>query len=191
MTTKVRHLRIEAGARGRGRSGLSILRCLASEVGLRAITLHRFAEAAELRRAWILASAIRQTNLTLHGIDIERGARIGYFVQIPHTVGVVIGSGAVIEDGVQIFGRVTLGRHHSPERMDGYPHVHADALLGVGAAVLGPIEIGRGAMVGANAVVTSPVAEHSVVAGNPARFIDMVRLERRRKDSRAVLRDEA
>lgn len=50
-------------------------------------------------------------------------------------------------------------------------HIEDDADLGVGAIVLPGVRIGRGAQVGAGAVVTRDVPAYAVVAGNPARVL--------------------
>lgn len=49
--------------------------------------------------------------------------------------------------------------------------IGSDVWLGAGTVVLPGVKIGDGAVVGANSVVTSDVAPHTVVAGAPARFL--------------------
>lgn len=104
----------------------------------------------------------------LTGIEIHPGARIGRRLFIDHGMGVVIGETATIGDDVTIYHGVTLGglslkpgkRH--PDVLDG-------AVIGAGAQVLGPITVGRGARVGANAVAVSSVPDGVTVVGSPAR----------------------
>ncbi len=158
-----------------GRQRVSLVQVLATasqEVGLRAIIMHRVSShLAEAHVPW-LPSILRQGNLTLHGLDIVQGARIGAGVQIPHPDGVVIGEGAVVEDAVLIHSGVVLGlRLAGDGRPDGYPTIGEGAILGAGAKILGPVYVGAGARVGANSVVTRDVAAGSVVAGIPARPI--------------------
>jgi serine O-acetyltransferase len=165
-------LRKEALARsGRAGSMKAGLRYLADEVGLRAVMLHRAASALAEAGVRVLPPLLEQLNVTLHGIDIERGATIGYRVHLPHPVGVVIGSGCIVEDGCLILGGVTLGQRLTPGRADGFPRIGEGAVLGTKATVLGPITVGEHSYVGANSVVTHDVAPWSSVAGAPARVV--------------------
>ncbi|WP_051212945.1 serine O-acetyltransferase [Rubritepida flocculans] len=138
--------------------------------GLHAVLWHRLAH-----RLWRwglrgLARFVSHLGRMLTGIEIHPGARIGRRLFIDHGMGVVIGETAVIGDDVTIYHGVTLGglslkpgkRH--PDVLDG-------AVIGAGAQVLGPITVGRGARVGANAVVVSDVAAGTTVVGIPARCV--------------------
>jgi serine O-acetyltransferase len=82
------------------------------------------------------------------GIVIERGVRIGSRVTVMHQV--TIGR----KD------RVGLGQHGGE-----VPVIEDNVFIGAGAKVLGPVRIGRGATVGANAVVTRDVPSHCTVVG--------------------------
>ena len=57
------------------------------------------------------------------------------------------------------------------ERGDRHPKVRSGVLLGAGAKVLGNVEIGEGAKVGAGSVVLKDVPPHTSVAGVPAKMI--------------------
>jgi serine O-acetyltransferase len=83
-------------------------------------------------------------------------------------MGVVIGETAVVGDNVTLYQQVTLGGVSlTPGKR--HPTVEDDDVIGAGAAVLGPLTIGKGARVGSNAVVLKDVAAGATVVGIPAR----------------------
>lgn len=98
------------------------------------------------------------------GIEIHPGAKIGRRFVIDHGVGVVIGETAVIGDDVLIYHQVTLGGTENV-RAKRHPTIGNDVVIGAGAKVIGNIEVGDGARIGANATVTKPVAAGAVVVG--------------------------
>lgn len=102
------------------------------------------------------------------GVDIHPAARIGKGIMLDHATGIVIGETAVVEDNVSIMQSVTLGGT-GKESGDRHPKVRENVLIGAGAKILGNIEIGKGAQVGAGSVVLKPVRPHTVVAGVPAK----------------------
>ena len=87
-----------------------------------------------------------------------------------HATGIVIGETAVIEDNVSILQSVTLGGTGN-EQGDRHPKIRAGVLIGAGAKVLGNIEVGEGARIGAGSVVLSPVPPHTTAVGVPAKII--------------------
>jgi serine O-acetyltransferase len=87
-----------------------------------------------------------------------------------HATGIVIGETAVVEDDVSMLHGVTLGGT-GKETGDRHPKVRRGVLLGVGAIVLGNIEIGEGAKVGGGSVVLQSVPPHTTVVGVPARVV--------------------
>ena len=104
----------------------------------------------------------------LTGIEIHPGARIGRRFFIDHGMGVVIGETAEIGDDVLIYHGVTLGGlSGSPGKR--HPTIGSGVAIGAGAQVLGPILVGDGARIGANAVVTKDVPARCTVVGIPAR----------------------
>jgi serine O-acetyltransferase len=102
------------------------------------------------------------------GVDIHPAAKMGQGIMLDHGSGLVIGETAVVEDEVSILQDVTLGGT-GKETGDRHPKIRRGALIGAGAKILGNIEVGIGAKVGAGSVVVAPVAAHTSVAGVPAR----------------------
>ena len=102
------------------------------------------------------------------GIDIHPAAKIGKGVMLDHGSGLVIGETAVVEDDVSILQNVTLGGT-GKETGDRHPKIRRGALIGSGAKILGNIEVGVGAKVGAGSVVVRSVPPYTSVVGVPAR----------------------
>ena len=138
--------------------------------GVWAMAFHRLAHALFGLRLFFLARFVNHFSRLLTGNDIHPGARIGRDFFIDHGW-VVIGETAEIGNGVTIYQCVTLGGTDPANGVPGkrHPTLADGAIVGSGAQVLGPITVGRGARVGANAVVTKDVADGAVVVGIPAR----------------------
>ena len=105
------------------------------------------------------------------GIEIHPGATIGRRVVIDHGMGIVIGETAIVGDDVLIYHGVTLGGKIN-DRVKRHPTVGKNVLLGAGAKIIGDVEIGDGAMIGANAVVTKNVPAGAVIVGPQIRPIN-------------------
>jgi serine O-acetyltransferase len=107
----------------------------------------------------------------LTGIEIHPGAHIGRRFFIDHGMGVVIGETAVIGDDCTLYHGVTLGGT-SWNKGKRHPTLGNGVVVGAGAKVLGPIDIGEGARIGSNSVVVKPVPAGVTVVGIPAHIID-------------------
>jgi len=107
-------------------------------------------------------------------VDIHPAVPIGRGVFIDHGTGLVVGETSVIGNDVSILQEVTLGGT-GKERGDRHPKVRDGVLLSAGAKVLGNIEIGRNAKVGAGSVVLTDVPPCATVAGVPARIVGWCR----------------
>ncbi|GJL84452.1 MAG: serine acetyltransferase [Micavibrio sp.] len=108
----------------------------------------------------------------LTGIEIHPGANIGKHLFIDHGMGVVIGETTVIGEDVTLYHGVTLGgKGGDTAGSKRHPTLDDGSVIGSGAQVLGDVEIGKRAKVGANSVVTSDVPPGCTVVGNPARLI--------------------
>ncbi|MCA0251384.1 MAG: serine O-acetyltransferase [Actinobacteria bacterium] len=101
------------------------------------------------------------------GVEIHPGATIGRRFFIDHGMGVVIGETAEVGDDVLMYHQVTLGGR-SRGRFKRHPTIGSNVLLGAGAKIIGPITIGDGTKIGANALVVKDVPPNSVVTGIPA-----------------------
>ncbi|ENY71123.1 serine O-acetyltransferase [Aeromonas diversa] len=104
------------------------------------------------------------------GVDVHPAARIGKGIMFDHATGIVVGETAVIEDDVSILQSVTLGGT-GKEGGDRHPKIREGVMIGAGAKVLGNIEVGQGAKIGAGSVVLNPVPPHTTVAGVPAKIV--------------------
>jgi serine O-acetyltransferase len=139
--------------------------------GLHAVWMHRATHAlwqADLK--W-LARFLSNVARLFTGIEIHPGAEIGRRFFIDHGMGVVIGETAVIGDDCTLYHGVTLGGT-SWQKGKRHPTLGRDVVVGAGAKVLGPIEIGDGARIGSNAVVVKPVPPGATVVGIPGRIIE-------------------
>lgn len=103
-------------------------------------------------------------------VDIHPAAQIGRGILIDHATGIVIGETAVVEDDVSMLHEVTLGGT-GKEEGDRHPKIRRGVLIAAGAKILGNIEVGEGAKVGAGSVVLQNVPAHVTVAGIPAKIV--------------------
>jgi serine O-acetyltransferase len=138
--------------------------------GAWAIALHRVAHWLWIGRVYFLARMVNHLARFLTAIDIHPGASIGRHFFIDHGF-TVIGETAEIGDNVTIYQNVTLGGTNPSGGVGGkrHPTLRDNVVIGSGAQVLGPIEVGEGGRVGANAVVTKDVLANTTVVGIPAR----------------------
>jgi serine O-acetyltransferase len=140
--------------------------------GVRALAFHRIAHALYGMRLTFLARFVSELGRWLSGIEIHPGARIGKRLFIDHGIGVVIGEAAIIGDDVTMYHGVTLGG--VPTSRTGqrrHPLIEDKVIIGAGAQILGPITVGHGARVGANAVVVRDVPPGVTVVGIPAQEV--------------------
>ncbi|ALJ21171.1 serine O-acetyltransferase EpsC [Microbacterium sp. No. 7] len=150
--------------------------------GLHAVWSHRLAHALWVRGIRLPARALSQLTRWLTGIEIHPGATIGRRFFIDHGMGVVIGETAEVGDDVMLYHGVTLGGR-TRDAGKRHPTLGDGVAVGAGAKILGPIVIGAGSAIGANAVVTHDAPEDSVLTGVPAK----VRKRAGSEDTRALL----
>lgn len=138
--------------------------------GFLAISAHRIAHYfwQNLRRD--IAYFIQSKTSERLAVDIHPAAVFGCGILLDHATGFVAGETAVVENNVSILHAVTLGGT-GKTRGDRHPKVRSGVLIGAGAKILGNIEIGLCAKVGAGSVVLDDVPAHATVAGVPARVV--------------------
>jgi serine O-acetyltransferase len=145
----------------------SLLEPLLFYKGFLALTTYRVAHHFwTTDRRW-LALYLQSLSSEVFAVDIHPAARIGCGIMLDHATSFVVGETAIIEDDVSILHEVTLGGT-GKETGDRHPIVRSGVLLGAGAKILGRVEIGTGAKVGAGSVVLEDVPPHTTVAGVPA-----------------------
>jgi serine O-acetyltransferase len=138
--------------------------------GFHAVITHRLTHRLWRAKWFWLARILSNVSRWFTGIEIHPGAQIGRRFFIDHGMGVVIGETAVIGDDCTLYHGVTLGGT-SWEKGKRHPTLGSDVVVGAGAKVLGPIEIGDHARIGSNAVVVKSVPENATVVGVPGRLI--------------------
>lgn len=138
--------------------------------GLWAYAWHKLAHRLYEKRLFLLARWINHHARRRTAIDIHPGATIGRRLFIDHGF-TVVGETAEIGDNVTIYQCVTLGGTNPADGVAGkrHPTIGDDVIIGSGAQILGPITVGKGARIGANAVVTRDVAPGAVMVGIPAK----------------------
>lgn len=117
----------------------------------------------------ILARFLEGACLVLFSCSLPAEARIGSGTILGYRgLGIVIHKRAVIGRGCLIGPHVVIGGRSGHYEV---PVLGDRVFVGAGAKVQGPVHVGDGAVVGANAVVVHDVPARSVVAGVPARVI--------------------
>ncbi len=145
--------------------------------GVKAVFFHRIANFFSIAKLDLLARMISQFSRFLTGIEIHPKAKIGENLFIDHGMGVVIGETSEIGNNVTIYHMVTLGgispsiESNEQRNVKRHPTLKDNVVVGSGAQVLGPIEVGKNAKIGANAVVTKDVPENAVMVGIPAKNV--------------------
>ena len=142
--------------------------------GVWAYCYHKLAHRLFRMRLFFLARLVNHWSRFLTAIDIHPGAQIGHDLFIDHGF-TVIGETATIGDNVTIYQCVTLGGTNPANGVPGkrHPTIEDDVIIGSGAQILGPVTVGKGATIAANAVVTKDVAPGAVMVGIPAKPVLM------------------
>ncbi|WP_271274340.1 serine O-acetyltransferase EpsC [Aliamphritea hakodatensis] len=136
-----------------------------------ALQCHRIAHHCWHSDQRAMASYIQGRVVSLFGVDIHPGAKIGRGIFIDHAVGVVVGETAVIEDNVTLFQNVTLGGTGKGSG-DRHPKLREGSFVGSGAVIFGNVEIGAGAKVAGGAVVVNDIPAGTTVVGPKGRVLN-------------------
>ena len=145
--------------------------------GVKAVFLHQIANFFHLAGFHLIARIVSQISRFFTGIEIHPGAKIGTNLFIDHGMGVVIGETSEIGNNVTIYHAVTLGgispsidseRQRNEKR---HPTIGNDVVIGSGAQIIGPVKVGNGSRIAANAVVVNDVPDGATMVGVPAKVI--------------------
>jgi serine O-acetyltransferase len=139
--------------------------------GFHALVYHRISHWFYKKRLFFIARAISQLCRLFTGIEIHPGAKIGSGLFIDHGMGIVIGQSAEIGDNCTIYHGVTLGGTGKDKGAKRHPTVGNNVLIGAGAKVLGPFNIGDNSTIGANTFVSFEVEPYSTVVGVKGRIV--------------------
>lgn len=150
------------------------LRVLLVKPGVQALLFYRFYRWLHLKGLKLIPEILARLNFLLTGAEIDPGAEIGPGCHIWHSAGVTIGRGVRLGKNVWLLHNVTLGgRGASPfdAGEEGYPRVGDNVILYSGVTVLGNLEIGDGAVVGAHSLVLDSLPPGCLAYGIPARVV--------------------
>ncbi len=149
----------------------STLEVILAYPGVHAIWVHRLAHWLWEHNLKLVARLISEFARFTTGIEIHPGARIGRRLFIDHGAGVVMGETAEVGDDCLIYQGVTLGGT-SLKKEKRHPTLEDHVMVSAGAAVIGPVHIGRGSRIGAGAVVVSSAPPYSTIVGIPGKVIE-------------------
>jgi serine O-acetyltransferase len=139
--------------------------------GLHAVIMHRFTHFFWRLKIPFLPRLLSQISRFWTGIEMHPGAKIGKGFFIDHGMGVVIGETTEIGDNCVLFHNVTLGGtgKHKGKR---HPTLGNNVMVGTGAILLGPINVGNNVKIGANTfILMQDVPDNTTVAGTPGRIV--------------------
>ena len=138
--------------------------------GFHALQSYRVAHWLWAQERHSLAFYFQNQMSAIFGVDIHPAASIGCGIMFDHATAIVIGETAVVEDDVTMLHGVTLGGTGKVQG-DRHPKIRHGVLIGASASIIGNIDIGEGAKVGAGSVVMKDVPAHVTVAGVPAEVV--------------------
>jgi serine O-acetyltransferase len=166
VAREVREDLASAQARDPAARSVSRIEMLLTYGGVQALLSHRISHALHEAGVPLAPRLLAYLTTAVTGVEIHPAAQIGRGLFIDHGAGVVIGETAEVGDDVTIYQGVTLGGTGFA-RGKRHPTVGNEVMIGAGSALLGPIEIGDRAKIGANSVVIHDVPPNSTVVGNP------------------------
>ena len=146
------------------------LEVLLTYPGVKALAAHRISHFLWRHNLKLLARMHSQFWRFWTQIEIHPGAEIAHGVFIDHGSGLVIGETAIVESDVILYHGVTLGGT-GKDKGKRHPTIRQGALISAHSQLLGPIEVGRNAKVGASAVVVTDVPAEVTVVGIPAKVV--------------------
>ena len=157
----------------------SILSIILTYPGVKAVFFHKISNFFYVANFDLIARIISQATRFFTGIEIHPGAKIGKNLFIDHGMGVVIGETSEIGKNVTIYHAVTLGGiapsvdSDSQRNEKRHPTIGDDVVIGSGAQIIGPVKVGNGSRIAANAVVVNDVPENATMVGIPAKAVQI------------------
>ena len=148
----------------------SSLEVILTYPGIKALTAHRLSHFLWNHNFKLLARMHSQFWRFWTQIEIHPGATISEGVFIDHGSGLVIGETAIVEKGAMLYHGVTLGGT-GKDKGKRHPTIRKGALISAHSQIIGPIEVGENAKVGAAAVVLADVPVDVTVVGVPAKVV--------------------
>jgi serine O-acetyltransferase len=141
------------------------VRAALTQDGYKVLLMSRIRESARRWHVPGVNHALRLVTTVLYSIELGNDIELGEGINFTHTLGTVIGGTSKVGARVQFMGNNTIGT----AKDNGCPVIEDDVIIGCGARVLGPVRIGRGAFIGANAVVLTDVPPGAIATGIPAK----------------------
>jgi len=172
---------VAALSRDRKFSWMLFVRYLFTSPGFQVVFLYRISFSLRRIRLNILSFLVDRLALHFWGAEIRSTAKIQGGLRVAHPVGLVVGGkvsagrNLSLRQGTTLGGNTKKAREGEPSWTQ--PRLGHDVIIGCNSAVLGPIDIGDGAMIGACSLVISDVAPHSRVGGVPAKILPQYRNE--------------
>jgi serine O-acetyltransferase len=155
-----------AGDRGSAPSIKEAVKAALTQDGYKVLLMSRVRESARRWHVPGINHALRLVTTVLYSIEIGNDIELGEGINFTHTLGTVIGGTSKVGARVKFMGNNTIGT----AKDNGCPVIEDDVVIGCGARVLGPIRVGRGAFIGANAVVLTDVPPGAIATGIPAKI---------------------
>jgi len=146
--------------------------------GFRAVAVHRFGNWRMTLRPKLLRAPVSLLYRMLYrrcrnvyGIELPYTVRLGRRVVLEHQGGIVIHGGCAIGDDCIIRQNVSMGIRRM-DRLHDVPTLGRRVNVGAGAVIVGAVNIGDDAAIGANAVVLDDVPAGVAAVGIPARVLN-------------------
>lgn len=140
---------------------------MGKDVG-RAIKIYRLANRFYRLRIPLLPKLLSILNRIIFSCDIPYNAKIGEGVILSHNgLGVVINPDAIIGNNVKILQHVSIagrGNH-------GTPIIEDNVFIGANALIMWGVHIGKGAKIGACALVITDIPAGATAVGIPAKVV--------------------
>jgi serine O-acetyltransferase len=154
--------------------GVSNTMALLANRGFHALFNYRVSHYLYKNKVPLIPLLLTRIIQIFYAIDIDYKATLEGGLVIIHGVGIVIGQGAIVKSNTTIYHGVTLGRKKQGLKItfdDGYPVINNNCILGAGAKIIGPLEIGMNCLIGPNCVVMDSLPSDTVIKLNHSAFL--------------------